>query len=188
MTHNWLLISNKSKENAIKYYEDAQLLMTNNSFGHSMSLSILGIEEIAKAFGCVFLNFFENNNLMSENEITKVFYDHKSKLWMSMFFERINPYKHLPILAAELKKRNIFSEDDLKEFITILKMDLESIYAKSPLIDIEKQKGLYVELDTHSPLDIQESEAVKYIDMLNNLIQIANKSNLNNIITRSSSL
>ena len=106
----------KSFENALALIEDAKLLLKKGSFGHSVALSMLAIEECGKAMFLV--SVYDEETELDKQTFHMMFRNHVSKLY-------------LPLLELALSKN-------------FPKVDVEYIKTLAPTLNLVKQRGLYV--------------------------------------------
>ena len=112
-----LIGADKSLQNADSLTENSLLLLSRGSFGHSLALSVLAIEECGKAF--LLIAVHEDKTKLDEELLKAIFRNHTFKVYV-------------PLLELALSEG--FPKDDL-----------EYVKSLAPTLDKVKQRGLYVD-------------------------------------------
>jgi AbiV family abortive infection protein len=107
----------KSFENALIFIDDARLLLKQGSYGHSVALSLLAMEECGKT---LFLAAMHERRTGVDPELFDV------------IFTKHVPKLYLPLLELALSEH--FSNDDIDYVQTL-----------APTLDKVKQRGFYVD-------------------------------------------
>ena len=178
-------------KNAINYSYEAELLYRLHSYGHSLALSILGIEELGKSIGYYLLYQRKYFNLIGriefnpEDLLIDIQKSHLSKQSLAVIFSLLYQLSStdLKIIKSEIdrKKQKLHYNANKHKFIqnlTDLKLKIKKIkdwerdlkYIKG--IDKEKQNGLYVKVKNNpihlsSPNMVKSKEAKYALKLLN---------------------
>lgn len=172
--------------NSKRYLAESQTVFNMNSFGHSKSLAILGIEEFGKSIGYGLLSNYKTFPFSSritfnpQNLLNSIQRNHLTKQDIAIIFKALN----------ELKSEDLYNyRKGLDNNEIQLKYDNKSKrFQNSPLelfqnkgseikiedLDQIKQRGLYVEIDDNNtindPNNSNPLEAKKYIKLLKQLL------------------
>jgi hypothetical protein len=169
-------------KNAENYSFEADLLYRLHRYGHSLALSILGIEELGKSIGYYLL--YQRKYINIEGRIIfnpdalliDIQKSHLSKQSLSVIFSLIFQLSStdLATIKSEIdrKKQKLYYNANKHKFIqnlTDLKLKIKKIrdwqkdlkYIKE--MDIKKQNGLYVEIKD-SPIHLSLPNKVKSKD------------------------
>lgn len=131
--HKLLIGIEKTLENAIDLFEDARILIQNKSYCRAYALSQFCIEELGKIriIFEIIIHEDEVNHDLSNKEIKKRFFSHKSKTYESIMSEfeissRSIEFKNEDKSVQEEHIRNILKEmDKTKDYD---RMKNESLY------------------------------------------------------------
>lgn len=188
--------SKHSFQNAKRYSEDAKILFENGSYGHSIALSALGMEELAKSLE--FFNIGLTKTVAEKVSLThlddiKEFMDkrlemalknhtlkqkeaHKATMSIQMQIKMI-----IDLLNSPLRDKFSESEKDaLIKIETYMKNAEENARKNSELIehlDQYKLHGMYVDIQASTsgitgPHEIKKEDADGYLKMLSDYIAI----------------
>lgn len=178
-------------KNAENYLYEADLLYEMRRYGHSLVLSVLGIEELGKASGYFYLMYFgvilnKKNETFYNKLYNNIHKSHNKKQKLSFAYSLIFTYFFKPLI-------NVFDDyekdKDLKNFkssISKILINLEK-KLKTPKIkkDIEylnklqsiKEIGMYVDItEDHSCKsykDIKAKDARKCLDLLDKYLDMS---------------
>lgn len=162
-------------KNAKQFIDDAKLLISQKSYGHALSLTVLATEEISKAI----MYFFQKKDLKSFIKIKKgdiYSHRHKQELYVSMILvEQITvSLKNALNKTKPIKKS---TEIILNEMIEKVKRAFQHGIKECQIMQTQinflrqlekrKQLGFYVDIDTGknviSPESISYKEAKSYV-------------------------
>jgi AbiV family abortive infection protein len=189
-----LIAAQKSYQNSIDFCHEAELIYKLRNYGHSISLAILGIEEIGKAIGYRLLYRFKTIpikgriNFEPDDLLKDLQSKHFTKQSIAIIFSVIYSFasKDLSKLRKSLDKQNktiiydkktkkfeINLKEIRKEISTIRKWNNE--LKLLPDFDITKQKGFYVEIfdskKINFPKGTKSTDAKRAIKILNKIIK-----------------
>lgn len=146
-------IATESLKNGIRLHRDSILLYKNSSFATALQLSILAIEEIAKAHWVEHYYYTSiTNNGFPEKDF--------EQQWLKQLY-------------LHLKKQHAFfakdSFDYSPEFLETIKIgNLENLKQKATYVGLAKNnRGINVNSRISSPNQIKQNDAKKYISIVN---------------------
>jgi AbiV family abortive infection protein len=168
-----------------QYITDAEILIKNESYGHAFALTVLGEEELAKAFiyyGC-------SEELLPEYLVERVgrgYMSHIQKQSMAeilgMTFKILELFQSIAKSTVEesggdLKKRRLLIRSKLDEAIADLGNKdkihdrIQDFLERVATIEEDKEIGLYVDVRTvlSSPKLIQKDKAERHLADIRNL-------------------
>ena len=172
--------------NAQEFYNEAKYLQTIESYGHSLSLSILGLEELGKSLGYYKIILFikiplQGRILFDPNAIFKDIQSwHRTKLSIIDLYQSLYNLsnENLMKLHRELdqhgkniiyntKKRQFQVDKNITNSVNNFIRTIKNIRA----LDKKKQRGLYVEIkpsgkEIFNPKDISKEENEEILNML----------------------
>jgi len=173
--------------NAEDYLYEAEILHKMGSYGHSLALSTLGIEELGKSFTFLLmvlnkLGFANDNNLknLNFNKLYKeIHLSHISKQRLSVAYKLMNDIFIKNIIevfgANKISIENI--GDNINEFAEKVKIKMKNIKKYGKEIDFIfqlqdlKEKGMYVGIDNSGNVNIPKkmkarlsSDAKNFLD------------------------
>ena len=149
-------IATESLKNGIRLHFDSILLFNNKSFPTSLQISIIAIEEIAKA---KWVEHYYYSSITNEGFPDKDF----EQKWLQLLY--LHPKKQYAFLAREL------FEYSPKFVDFVQKGQLELQKQKATYVGLEKTKGI---IDVNSrisiPEKVKDSDAKKIISLLNDVL------------------
>lgn len=172
-------------DNVEQYIIDAELLIKNESYGHAFALTVLGEEELSKAFiyyGCA-------EELFPKCLVERVGRGRNSHLQkqsmaeiLAMTFSILELFQNIAKSTAEesggdLKKRRVLIKSKLKEAMVDLGNKdkihdrIRDFVERVATIEKDKEIGLYVDVRTvlSSPKSIQKDKAERHLADIRNL-------------------
>ncbi|MEP2772456.1 MAG: AbiV family abortive infection protein [Fulvivirga sp.] len=160
----------ESLYNGIRLHEDSLLLFSNGSFPTSLQLSILAMEEIAKAkwIDHVYYSSITNNGLTDPSDDEQVKQEQK---WLSMLY--YHPRKQFAFIGQEIFKYSPKFVDYIE------KKGLEELKQKATYVGLSK-KGNKIDVNSriNIPLNIKVEEVIKIVSLVNDeLIEMCNLNN-----------
>lgn len=147
--------------NVEQYLKDARLLIENESYGHAFALTVLGEEELSKAF----IYYMCSEGLVSENFTKRVgrrSKSHRRKQGIAaalfftfeivQFFKKIvdssreegerDPRKSIEIVNKKLQDAMDYMEKNKDE----MKIRMDQFFERFATLEEDKEKGLYVDV------------------------------------------
>jgi len=200
--------------NAEQLLKDAILLRENNSFGHALSLSILGFEELGKAFFA--FNIYTGSikeqidliKIMNEKHIEKqkhgwqffteyCFGDLMFEIISSKHFDEFKAIINLQethLTEAQLLEiEKISEEKNYREILELCKVNLKIIeinnklFVNQTFLNNQKNNGLYVGFNNTSITNYPQVFTIndtKFIDLLQFFIDFANANILHILLNK----
>lgn len=149
----------ESLYNGIRLHEDSLLLFQHNSFPSALQISILALEEIAKAkwIDNVYYSSITNNGLTNPNEEGEVKQEQK---WLQMLY--YHPKKQKAFVSQEIFEYS-------PKFIEYIEnKGLEELKQKATYVGLSK-KGKKIDVNSRisSPLSTNVNEVIKIISLVN---------------------
>jgi len=142
--------------NGLRLHFDSVLLFKNNSFPTALQISIIAIEEIAKA---KWVEHYYDSSITNDGFPSKKF----EQKWLKLLY--YHPKKQYEFLARELFE---FSPKFV-EFVKTGQLELQK--QKATYVGLEKKKG---NVDINSrisiPNKVKKSDAKKIISLLNDVL------------------
>jgi len=166
------LVINWSLENAETFLSDAKLLIENSSFGHSLALMVLALEEVGKAVYC---NWARNGLIKVDDDFFKNLKDHKTKQRVFREIERLAILKTEINTCQKTKRRRRYqlkSNYEIFRFITEIEEStrFKSIDAFYGELEKMKQLALYVDVDENgvpsAPSFFASDRCKEYLDFV----------------------
>ena len=126
-----------SLENSKNFIDDAKLLFKTGSYGHSLSLSMLAMEECGKAGTLLVIS---DGIMELDKELTKfIFRNHKAKIMTSLYNLALS--KNFP------------------------KAEIDYIKSIAPQLDSAKQRGFYVDYFNKKWVTPQDDDLIKMAEV-----------------------
>jgi AbiV family abortive infection protein len=162
----------ESLYNGIRLHEDSLLLFANGSFPSALQLSILAMEEIAKAkwIDHVYYSSITNCGLPDPDDEEQVRQEQK---WLQMLY--YHPRKQYAFIGQEIFKYSPRFVDYIKN------KGLEELKQKATYVGLSKKgKNIDVNSRINSPLNTSLKEVIKIVSLVNDeLIEMCNLNNKN---------
>jgi len=126
-----------SLENSKNFIDDAKLLFKTGSYGHSLGLSMLAMEECGKAGTLLVIN---DGIMELDKELTKfIFKNHKAKIMTALH--------------------------NLALFENFKKAEIDYIKSLAPQLDSAKQRGFYVDYIKNKWVTPQDDDLIKMAEI-----------------------
>jgi len=126
-----------SLENSKNFIDDAKLLFKTGSYGHSLGLSMLAMEECGKAGTLLVIN---DGIMELDKELTKfIFKNHKEKIMTALH--------------------------NLALFENFKKAEIDYIKSLAPQLDSAKQRGFYVDYIKNKWVTPQDDDLIKMAEI-----------------------
>ena len=126
-----------SLENSKNFIDDAKLLLKTGSYGHSLGLSMLAMEECGKAGTLLVIN---DGIMELDKELTKfIFKNHKAKIMTALH--------------------------NLALFENFKKAEIDYIKSLAPQLDSAKQRGFYVDYIKNKWVTPQDDDLIKMAEI-----------------------
>ncbi len=149
-------IATESLKNGIRLHFDSILLFNNKSYPTSLQISIIAIEEIAKA---KWVEHYYYSSISNDGFPEKDF----EQKWLKLLY--FHPKKQYAFLARELFEYS----PKFVDFVQKGKLELHK--QKATYVGLEKAKGI---IDVNSrisiPEKVKDSDAKKIISLLNDVL------------------
>jgi AbiV family abortive infection protein len=149
----------ESLYNGIRLHEDSLLLFSNGSFPSSLQLSILAMEEIAKAkwIDHVYYSSITNNGLADPNDDEDV---KQEQEWLQMLY--FHPRKQFAFIRQEIFQYSPKFVDYIKN------KGLEELKQKATYVGLSKKdKKIDVNSRINIPLNTKIEEVIKIVSLVN---------------------
>lgn len=150
----------ESLYNGIRLHEDSLLLFSNGSFPSSLQLSVLAMEEIAKAkwIDHVYYSSITNNGLTDPSVDEEVKQEQK---WLQMLY--YHPRKQFAFIRQEIFQYSPKFVDYIE------KKGLEELKQKATYVGLSK-KGNKIDVNSriNIPLNTKIEEVIQIVSLVNN--------------------
>lgn len=186
----------ESYQNAENYYYEAKLLHKMRSYGHSLSLSTIGLEEMGKSYALFFIilrkleGLKDQNNDSKYNELLRIiFKSHEKKQRLSYGFSLFSHlfFKEMLITMSEYDYKNE------KNFLLILEGMINAIKSANTksknlkrwdkefefinYLHMKRMEGMYVEIIPYNniiqgPSSIKVKDSEKALKLLDKYLEL----------------
>lgn len=174
-------------DNVEQYIKDAQLLVENGSYGHAFALTVLGEEELSKAY----IYYTCSEGLLPENFVKRVGRTRESHIRKQAIVATLTmTYKIVELMkgivkssweqaGGDLEKRGKIARKKLKATVENLRKNKDNFYKfleRFATLEEDKEMGLYVDVNIaqgvlSSPKSLEKDKVEKHLAQVKKLFE-----------------